>query len=105
NSLSAVIRGTGNMMVPAVVVVVGTVVLIPLSAVLIFGWGPLPGLGIAGGAIALLSYYAIGSLVLLLYLNSPASLLRPRWQPFQLRWALCWDILRVGLAGTISTVA
>jgi putative MATE family efflux protein len=105
NSLSAVIRGTGNMMVPAVVVVVGTVVLIPLSAVLIFGWGPLPGLGIAGGAIALLSYYAIGSLVLLLYLNSPASLLRPRWLPFQLRWALCWDILRVGLAGTISTVA
>ena len=105
NSLSAVIRGTGNMTVPAVVVVAGTVVLIPLSALLIFGWGPLPGLGIAGGAIALLSYYGIGSLVLLLYLNSSASLLRPRWQPFQLRWALCWDILRVGLAGTISTVA
>lgn len=105
NSLSAVIRGTGNMVVPAVVVCVGTVVLVPLSALLIFGWGPLPGLGIAGGAIALLSYYALGSLALLLYLRSPSSLLKVRRQQLRLRWALCWDILRVGLAGSISTVA
>lgn len=105
NSLSAVIRGTGNMVVPAVVVCVGTVVLVPLSALLIFGWGPLPGLGIAGGAIALLSYYALGSVALLLYLRSPSSLLKLRRQQLRLRWALCWDILRVGLAGSISTVA
>ena len=58
NSLAAVIRGTGNMMVPASVTWVGAVILIPVSPCLIFGWGPFPALGIAGGAVAVLAYYA-----------------------------------------------
>src|SRR3990167_9297591 len=77
NTLSAVIRGTGNMAVPAYVTVLGALVLVPLSPLLIFGWGPVPGLGIAGGAIALMAYYLIGSVVLAAYLWSPHSLLRP----------------------------
>ena len=47
NSLAAVIRGTGNMQVPANVTVAGVVMVIPLSPLLIFGWGPVPALGIA----------------------------------------------------------
>jgi Na+-driven multidrug efflux pump len=49
NSLAAVIRGTGNMSLPAKVTVAGVVMLVPLSPLLIFGWGPVPALGIAGG--------------------------------------------------------
>src|SRR6202162_5858537 len=51
NSLANVIRGTGNMAVPAVVTSVGAAVLIPLSPCLIFGWGPFPRLGAGGGAV------------------------------------------------------
>ncbi len=105
NTLSAVIRGTGNMAVPAVVTVAGTVVLVPLSPLLIFGWGPVPGLGIAGGAVALLLYYLGGSVALALYLWSPKSLLRPALAQVKFRWMLFKDILRVGLVGTVSTVA
>ena len=105
NTLSAVIRGAGNMALPAYVTVAGAVLLLPLSPLLIFGWGPLPGLGIAGGAIALLLYYLAGSAVLAAYLWSPRSLLRPSLRGLQLRWALFADILRVGLVGTVSTVA
>ncbi len=105
NTLSAVIRGTGNMAVPANVTVLGALVLLPLSPLLIFGWGPLPGLGIAGGAIALLAYYLVGSLVLAAYLWSPKSLLRPSLKNIAYRWVLFRDILRVGLVGTVSTVA
>ena len=105
NALSAVIRGTGNMALRAYVMVAGAVLLLPLSPLLIFGWGPLPGLGIAGGAIALLLYYLAGSAVLAAYLWSPRSLLRPSLRGLQLRWALFADILRVGLVGTVSTVA
>ena len=105
NTLSAVIRGTGNMALPAYVTVAGAVLLLPLSPLLIFGWGPLPGLGIAGGAIALLLYYLAGSAVLAAYLWSPRGLLRPSLRGLQLRWALFADILRVGLVGTVSTVA
>lgn len=105
NSLSAVIRGTGNMAVPALVTCAGTVVLVPLSPLLIFGWGPVPGLGIAGGAVALLLYYAAGSVVLAAYLCSGKSVLRPTFTGVRYRWALFSDILRVGLVGAVSTVA
>jgi Na+-driven multidrug efflux pump len=37
NSLAAVIRGTGNMLVPALVTAIGAAILIPLSPLLIFG--------------------------------------------------------------------
>lgn len=105
NSLSAVIRGTGNMALPAVVTVVGTLFLIPLSPLLIFGWGPVPAMGIAGGAAALLVYYAGGCVALIAYLGSTSSLLKPSFAAHHWRWPLFSDILRVGLVGTVSTVA
>ena len=105
NSLSAIIRGTGNMAVPAVVTVGGLVLLVPLSPLLTFGWGAVPAMGIAGGALALLVYYAVGTLVLVAYLRSDRSLLRIRWAHCRLRWPLFKDILRVGVIGAVSTVA
>ncbi|MDM0028564.1 MATE family efflux transporter [Variovorax saccharolyticus] len=105
NSLAAVVRGTGNMAVPANVTAAGVVVLIPLSPLLIFGWGPIPGLGIAGGAVALLVYYLGGSLALWAYLRSERSLLKPSWAQVHFRWPLFRDILRIGLVGAVSTVA
>jgi Na+-driven multidrug efflux pump len=85
--------------------VIGAVLLVPLSAWFIFGGGPLPALGIAGGAIALLAYYALGSIALAAYLASRHSLLQLRVRGVRLRWALFRDILVVGLTGSISTVA
>jgi Na+-driven multidrug efflux pump len=105
NSLAAVIRGTGNMTLPAKVMVAGVFFLVPLSPLLIFGWGPVPALGIAGGAIALLLYYFIGTLALAGYLWSRHSLLKPVIRGVRLRWALFRDILRIGLMGSISTVS
>ena len=40
NSMAALIRGTGNMRVPAVVTCAGTLLLVPMSRAFIFGWGP-----------------------------------------------------------------
>jgi putative MATE family efflux protein len=105
NSLSAVIRGAGNMTVPAVVSCTGSVVLIPLSPLLIFGWGPVPALGIAGGAVALLAYYLLGSFAMAAYLWSPRSLLRPNFSRMRFRWAQFQEILRLGAVGAISAAA
>lgn len=105
NALSAVIRATGNMAVPAKVTVAGAVVLVPLSPLLIFGWGPVPGMGIAGGALALLLYYLGGTLALWTYLRSPHSLLKPRLIGVSLQWPLFRDILRLGMVGMIATVS
>ena len=104
NSLANVIRGTGNMAVPALITVIGVVVLIPLSPCLIFGWGPLPRFGVAGGAVAVLIYYAIGSLALAAYLRSGKSVVRLAFTGTRLRWALFYDILRVGAVAALITV-
>ena len=105
NSMAALIRGTGNMRVPANVTIVGTVLLVPMSQVFIFGIGGWAGLGIAGGALALLSYYALGCIALGIYLASKHSLLKPSWASLRPRRDLFADILKVGLVGAISTVA
>jgi putative MATE family efflux protein len=104
NSLANVIRGTGNMAFPALVTVAGVVVLIPLSPCLIFGFGPFPKLGVAGGAIAVVIYYAIGSIVLAAYLRSGKSVVRLAIRGIRLRWALFADILRVGIVAALITV-
>jgi MATE family, multidrug efflux pump len=105
NSLANVIRGTGNMIVPAVVTCAGAAALIPLSPCLIFGLGPLPRLGIAGGAVAVVAFYAVGSLALALYLRSSRSLIRLSLFGVALRWPLFRDILRVGLVAALVTIA
>jgi putative MATE family efflux protein len=104
NGLANVLRGTGNMIVPATVSCVGAVVLVPLSPCLIFGWGPLPRLGIAGGAYALLAYYVAGSAVLAAYLWSGRGVLRPRLLGVAVRWSLFREILRVGIVAAFSTI-
>jgi putative MATE family efflux protein len=104
NSLANVIRGTGNMAVPAVVTCIGTAALIPLSPALIFGWGPFPRLAIAGGAWAVVAFYALGSLALLAYLVAGRSVVRLSVRGNGLRWRLFWDILRVGAVAALITV-
>jgi len=105
NSLAAVVRGTGNMALPAWVTCVGVAILIPVSPALIFGWGPFPALGIAGGAVALVSYYGAGSAALAAYLCSGRAVVRPTLGGAGFRWAFFRDILRVGLVAALVTVA
>lgn len=105
NSLSAVVRGTGNMALPAIVTIVGVAFLIPASPALIFGWGPFPALGIAGGAVAFVGYYALGSVALAAYLWAGKAVVRPSLGGSGFRWPLFRDILRVGLVAALVTVA
>ena len=77
NSFAAIIRGTGNMLFPAAVTGAGAFFLIPLSPLLIFGYGPLPQLGIAGGAVAVVLYYSIGCVIFASYIWSGRGVLKP----------------------------
>ena len=102
NTLGSVIRGTGNMVLPASVMVGGGCLYLALSPALILGWGPLPRLGIAGAAAASVASFSLGSLALLGYLLSGRSLVRPRG--LRLRWPLFREILRVGAPGSLNTI-
>ena len=94
NALASVVRGTGNMLVPGAVICGGAVLLIPVSAVLILGAGPVPAMGVVGGAWALVAYYAAGAAVLAWYCASGRCVARLSRGPVS--WAPMRDILTVG---------
>ena len=102
NALASVIRGTGNMLVPALVTCGGVVLLIPLSPCLIFGIGPFPALGVAGGGAALLLYYAGGIAVLAWYIASGRNL--AGFRLVRLRWPLFRSILSVGAVAALTSL-
>jgi putative MATE family efflux protein len=104
NVLANVIRGGGNTVVPAVVTVAGVALLIPLSPTLIFGLGPLPALGVKGGAIALLTFYGLGTAIYAVYLLTGRSVVRPSGLRARLRWPLFYEIFRVGLLSSITSL-
>lgn len=94
SALASVIRGTGNMLLPSAVICGGAMLLIPVCAALVFGFGPVPALGVKGGAWALVVYQALGTLILGWYCLSgrnPAKL-----GMGDLHWAPMRTILAVG---------
>ncbi len=90
--------------VPAVVTIGGAALLVPLSPCLIFGFGPFPPLGVAGGAIALLIYYGLGTAIYAFYLWSGRSVVRPNLLGTRLRWPLFYDIFRVGAVASVISL-
>jgi Na+-driven multidrug efflux pump len=102
NALASVIRGTGNMSMPGMVICAGAALLIPLSPCLIFGFGPFPRLGVAGGAWALVVYYAAGTVVLGWYCLSGRC--TARLSAGTLRWAPMRSILVVGGLACLNPV-
>jgi len=102
NGLASVIRGTGNMLVPALVICAGAALLVPLSPLFIFGFGPIPAFGIAGGGIALVMFYLGGTLVLGWYVLSGRNVAHFKLAP--LRWPLAREILRVGAVASVTSV-
>jgi putative MATE family efflux protein len=102
NALASVIRGTGNMLFPALVTCGGVVLLVPLSPCLIFGVGPFPALGVAGGGYAVALYYLGGTAVMGWYLLSGRVPVRLRW--VRLHWPMFRQILAVGAIAAISSV-
>lgn len=101
NFLMAVVRGTGNMLVPLVVVCGGTLILVPLSPALIFGAFGYQGLGPSGGAVAILVYYAIGTLAYAAYLWGRFGILKPSIALPKLSLEPAFAILRVGGMSTV----
>lgn len=104
NTLASVVRGTGNMALPAWVVLGGSLGLVALSPALIFGWGPLPRLGVRGAAAAVVVYYAAGALVFLGHLVSGRSLVRLSGRAVRFRRALFGQILGVGAPSLVNNL-
>jgi putative MATE family efflux protein len=104
NILGSVVRGTGNMAVPAIVMAVCAALQLVLTPTLVLGLGGAPRLGIAGAGVSTVTAFTLGSALLAGYLVSGRSLVRFAARGVRLRAALFADILRVGAPGALNTI-
>jgi putative MATE family efflux protein len=98
NTLASVLRGSGNMVVPAVALVGAAVVHVPLSGLLVTR------IGIAGAAIAYVTTFGIAAAAMAAFVFRSSSALRPQRGDLRLEPRLFREILRVGLISTVSAV-
>jgi putative MATE family efflux protein len=102
NTLANLVRGTGNMALPAALIIGGAALQIVLSAGLVHGLGPLPALGVAGAGWAAVIAFGAIAVLLATHLASGRALVRFRATPLQ--WRLFREILRVGLPGAATNL-
>lgn len=102
NLMANIVRGTGNMVVPASAIVAGELVHLALSPALILGLGPIPSLGVVGAAIAVVASYATGAIVLAVHLLSGRSEIRFRRHPLERRHFAA--ILGVGVPAALNVL-
>lgn len=100
--VTAIVRGTGDMKTSARIAIFRAFAALPLFGVLIFGWGPVPGFGIAGAATAMLIYYTMGVIGLLVHLQSAKSPIHLTFSDFLPRWQLFSCILKVALPSSLQ---
>jgi putative MATE family efflux protein len=97
NTLSSVLRGTGNMLVPALTLIVAAVVQLPLSGFLVSR------IGIAGAGVAYVTAFGIAAAAMAVVVFRRSSTLRPARADLRLEWRLFREILRVGGISVLSS--
>ncbi len=101
-SFSFIMRGWGDTITPMMITAITVVINMFLDPILIFGWGPIPMMGIRGAAIATITSRGIGALTgfYLLFsgwhgLNMKINYLVPIWKKIK-------KILTIGLPAAIG---
>lgn len=102
NTCTSLIRGSGNMRVPSVTLLVVAAVQVLLGGAFGLGWFGLPALGMSGVAMGQLVAFLGAAVYLLTYLRSGRARLRLSLGATPLQSALLRDILRVGAVACLS---
>ena len=104
NTLASILRGTGDMFVPAVILSVTSLVHIPLCGSLVLGWGPFPKMGIVGAGISYIFTFGAAALFFAYWILDGHGGFRIHWRGLSLSASLFGDILGVGLLSSVNTV-
>jgi putative MATE family efflux protein len=102
NTMAGVLRGTGNMKLPSMLMLSSAVCQIILGGTLGLGLGPCPQFGMRGVAAGSLIAYLISISVMSWYLFSGRARIVPKIVGLRIRWAMFIDILKVGAIACFS---
>lgn len=104
NASLSVIRGTGDMRTPAVLLLMVSAISILLAGGLALGWGPLPALGMLGLALGQIIGFTVGAGIAIGYIALGRTGLMFNGALARLDRGMFGDILRVGALAAINTV-
>lgn len=102
NVLAAIVRGAGNMLLPSLMLLATALLHVVLCPLLVFGFGPFDGLGVAGAAVSTLASNGVAAAVLASHLLRRDGGVALQRAPWRLRAEPLRDILRVGLPASLS---
>jgi putative MATE family efflux protein len=102
NSFAGILRGTGNMKLPSLMILSSAVCQIILGGTLGLGLGPIPQFGMRGVAAGSLIAYSISITVMAWYLFSGRGRVIPKIRGLRIQWAMFIDILKVGAVSCLS---
>ena len=100
--LSAALRGAGDTATPARITLGGALLLLPVSPLLIFGWGPVPAFGVKGAGLAVVFYYLAAAFLLVKRMRLPDAAVKLVHAPLNATSFL--EITGVGLLASVGTV-
>ena len=101
-TMAGVLRGTGNMKLPSLMMFSSAVCQIVLGGTLGLGLGPIPSFGMRGVAAGSLTAYFISVVVMSWYLFSGRARVVPKIRGLRIQWAMFFDILKVGAVACFS---
>jgi putative MATE family efflux protein len=102
NTLASVLRGTGNMSVPSLTIILTAVLQIPLGILLGLGAGDFEGLGMVGVALGHIIATGAGVIYFLWFLMTGRGRLRLSLRGIPLQREMAIDILKVGAVALAS---
>ncbi|HZE53014.1 MAG TPA: MATE family efflux transporter, partial [Bradyrhizobium sp.] len=102
NSMAGILRGTGNMKLPSLMILCSAVFQVILGGILGLGLGPIPSFGMRGVAAGTLIAFLIGAAIMAWYIFSGRARVIPKLRGLRIRRAMFVDILKVGLVSCFS---
>lgn len=94
---NSVLRASGDTKTPSIIMAVGGLINAVLDPILIFGWGPIPAMGIQGAALATMIAWAIGVFYILYLLAIKRKLMLARFLTWSELKMTSSGILKIGL--------
>ena len=94
---NAVLRASGDTKTPSIVMGSAGLINAILDPIFIFGFGPIPAMGLQGAAIATLISWLFGFVFVLFILTKKKNLIHTHLLPIKQLFASCRGILKIGL--------
>jgi putative MATE family efflux protein len=98
----SLMRGLGVVQVPMLIVLLTVILNFALDPLFIFGWGPIPAMGVGGAAMATLSTQALAAVIGFTLLFSGRHGLRPRLADFRPDWKVIGRTFKLGLPASVE---